>query len=223
MIGRCEIEPPFMRRRRVVNTVLTPICSEADQKKNPTAVVTALRFYAMTVVKPKNQRQSPKFMCPQQSLTASDDGQTDVDEENNRRRPGSRTGGSNQNLTAMHNESSTSDYSTGMSLSPTLRNSCSVGQLVDVSTQQQLQSNNNHISPGMHNQQQQSDEHRRPYERIAFGPSGAQPYSPAYSLLAMATSASADAQQQLQRRSELVRKTTAEAAAGEPKVILLSI
>jgi hypothetical protein len=52
--------------------------SEADQKKNPTAVVTALKFYAMTVVKPKNQRQSPKFMLPaNQSVTASEE---DLDE-----------------------------------------------------------------------------------------------------------------------------------------------
>ena len=56
--------------------------SEADQKQNPTAVVTALKFYANAVMKQKDaNRQSPKFML-QQSVTPSDEG--DIDEENNR-------------------------------------------------------------------------------------------------------------------------------------------
>lgn len=46
-------------------------CSEADQKKNPSAVVTALKFYAKTVMAQEADKQ--KFMMTKSQLPFDDD------------------------------------------------------------------------------------------------------------------------------------------------------
>ncbi|KHN84264.1 Serine/threonine-protein kinase SMU1 [Toxocara canis] len=57
-----------------LDTLLRDI-SEADQKKNPSAVVTALKFYAKTVMTQESEKQ--KFMLTKSQLPSDDD----VDED----------------------------------------------------------------------------------------------------------------------------------------------
>ncbi|VDK56170.1 unnamed protein product [Anisakis simplex] len=53
-----------------LDTLLRDI-SEADQKKNPSAVVTALKFYAKTVMTQESEKQ--KFMLTKSQLPSDDD------------------------------------------------------------------------------------------------------------------------------------------------------
>lgn len=78
-LGRFSEIPIHMKKNRLLPRLLDDLAfsffSEADQKKNPSAVVTALKFYAKTVMAQESEKQ--KFMLTKSQLPSDDD----VDED----------------------------------------------------------------------------------------------------------------------------------------------
>ncbi|VDN18125.1 unnamed protein product [Gongylonema pulchrum] len=60
----------------LLRDIRTSNFSEADQKKNPSAVVTALKFYAKTVM--AQETDKPKFMITDSQLPYDDDAEDDT-------------------------------------------------------------------------------------------------------------------------------------------------